>query len=555
MTGPFSSPADAWQRIAARTDRTLTITDEVTETLTHQALAERAASYLPALRELGVGRGEPVLITVHTTIDFICAYLALMLHGAVPVPLPPRQVLKGSGPFLARLRPLLPHHRRLICTPAELEEVGPTSPAECDISTFPWLAERRDADFGRSAAQQLAAGATADWLLPAMDDDAYVQYTSGSTAAPRGIVITHRNLLANLDATGRGLDVRPTDVVASWLPLHHDMGLVTSLLTALFHGIDAVFTLPQRFLYDPLGFLRLTTHHNATHALMPNFALEWLVNARNKPHATLHGIDMSSLRRLTIASEPVNADSMRRFNAAYTEFGLADTALCSGYGLAEATCAVSLSVPGTGFRTEDFEGTEVVTGGRLLQGYEARIDAEPGRRAGTIKLRGPGMSASSYIDGTRVDALEKDGFYDTRDVGYLVEDEVVILGRQDEVIILHGENRFPYDIESVVRAESRQGRSRVACFGHLGRIVVVREGRGSTPADEAEDDGLRQRITKATGLPIDELVTVPHGAVPVTTSGKIKRAAIAEAYRAGTLPTLTTRTWTPCTPAPRNSVR
>lgn len=149
------------------------------------------------------------------------------------------------------------------------------------------------------------------------------------------------------------------------------------------------------------------------------------------------------MRRLIIASEPVHAEGMRRFAATFAGVGLAPTALGSGYGLAEATVAVSMSAPNTGFRTETHAAAEVVTGGRVLPGYEVRIDAAPGARAGTIKLRGDSVAAKAYVGGKKLDALDEEGFCDTHDLGFLVDDEIVILGRQDEVFIVHGENRFP----------------------------------------------------------------------------------------------------------------
>ncbi|CAM4404862.1 Long-chain-fatty-acid--AMP ligase FadD29 [Mycobacterium basiliense] len=542
MTTALLTPAAAWQQVA-RSDCTLTITGEESEALTYRELIVRAAAHIPSLRRLGVNRGEPVLITAHTEMEFLSCYLGLMLHGAVPVPIPPREVLKTAKNFLTRLTPLLRHHRMLICTTAELEEVRSATTTGCLLSTFSSLAADADDQFGRAAANQLADGTT-DWPLRGLDDDAYVQYTSGSTAAPRGVVITYRNLLSNMQSMAMGLRFDPADVMASWLPLHHDMGLVASLFAAVFNGLSAVFTTPHRFLYDPLGFLRLLTRSGATHAFMPNFALEWLINARNRRAANVDGIDLRAMRRLIIASEPVNAENMRRFAATFADLGLASTAVCSGYGLAEATVAVATSAPDTGFRTVTYAGAEIVTCGRVLPGYEVRIDAPAGERAGTIKLRGDSVAAKAYTDGEKLDALDEEGFCDTHDIGFLVDDELVILGRQDEVFIVYGENRFPYDIEFVVRHESGQDRTKVACFGHQDRVLVVLESQSDSPTDAAEAERLRRQVITATGLQLDELITVQRGTIPTTTSGKIKRSAVAAAYRAGTLPRLDTHRWT-----------
>lgn len=315
MTAALLSPAIAWQQISACTDRTLTITCEDSEVISYQDLIARAAACIPPLRRLDLKRGEPVLITAHTNLEFLSCFLGLMLHGAVPVPIPPREALKTTERFMTRLGPLLRHHRVLICTPAEHDEIRAAASTDCQISRFTALAEAGDEQFGRATAQQLADTATADWPLCTLDDDAYVQYTSGSTAAPRGVVITYRNLLSNMRAMAVGSQFQHGDVMGSWLPLHHDMGLVGSLFAALFNSVSAVFTTPHRFLYDPLGFLRLLTSSGATHTFMPNFALEWLINAYHRRGADIEGIDLHKMRRLIIASEPVHAEGMRRFAA------------------------------------------------------------------------------------------------------------------------------------------------------------------------------------------------------------------------------------------------
>lgn len=501
MTAALLSPAIAWQQISACTDRTLTITCEDSEVISYQDLIARAAACIPPLRRLDLKRGEPVLITAHTNLEFLSCFLGLMLHGAVPVPIPPREALKTTERFMTRLGPLLRHHRVLICTPAEHDEIRAAASTDCQISRFTALAEAGDEQFGRATAQQLADTATADWPLCTLDDDAYVQYTSGSTAAPRGVVITYRNLLSNMRAMAVGSQFQHGDVMGSWLPLHHDMGLVGSLFAALFNSVSAVFTTPHRFLYDPLGFLRLLTSSGATHTFMPNFALEWLINAYHRRGADIEGIDLHKMRRLIIASEPVHAEGMRRFAATFAGVGLAPTALGSGYGLAEATVAVSMSAPNTGFRTETHAAAEVVTGGRVLPGYEVRIDAAPGARAGTIKLRGDSVAAKAYVGGKKLDALDEEGFCDTHDLGFLVDDEIVILGRQDEVFIVHGENRFPYDIEFIIRGESEQHRTKVACFGVNERVVVVLESPLDSIIDKAEADRLRCQVVAATVPP------------------------------------------------------
>ncbi|CKN82499.1 fatty-acid-CoA ligase [Mycobacterium tuberculosis] len=156
MTAALLSPAIAWQQISACTDRTLTITCEDSEVISYQDLIARAAACIPPLRRLDLKRGEPVLITAHTNLEFLSCFLGLMLHGAVPVPIPPREALKTTERFMTRLGPLLRHHRVLICTPAEHDEIRAAASTDCQISRFTALAEAGDEQFGRATAQQLA---------------------------------------------------------------------------------------------------------------------------------------------------------------------------------------------------------------------------------------------------------------------------------------------------------------------------------------------------------------------------------------------------------------
>lgn len=527
---------DAWRVVADTRTRGISIDTTGTGELRCYAYSElvaRSARAAAALRRRGVGRRDLVLISAVTSPAFIVTWIALMRMGAVPVPVPPEETLAGEGAFRQRMGPLLRQHRFYVGPRADAEALPASPPGEIVIVCL----EDLEAEIG--AARAADAPPPVEW--PELDDEAFVQYTSGSAGRPEGTVITYRNLFANLRAIAAGLELEPTrDTIASWLPLYHDMGLVGQLLHAMFHTASLVLVPPQAFEEDPLGFLQLMDRCRVQYCSMPSSAIERILRAiaAGRPAE----VRLDAVKWLGVGSEPIHAGALRRFQAEMEGRGLRRTALSPCYGMAEATPAVSMSRPSDALRTTHHEGAEVPCVGPVLPGVEVRIVPVKGMAgAGRIHIRGESVSRRARIGADRVTRVEAGGFHDTGDIGLFAGDELVVLGRSDEMFVVNGANHFPYPIEDIVRGMPELECRRAACFGlpgpaHRGRprVVVVFEGEGDGPdGRERAREAIRREILSRFGVRVDEVLAVKRRTIPVTTSGNIQRRRAMELYATG----------------------
>ena len=531
-----TSVHEAWRVVADATARGITIDTSGAgdfQCYSYGELVALSAQAATALRRRGVGRRDQVLISAVTSPAFIVTWIALMRMGAVPVPLPPKETLAGENVFRQRIEPLLRHHRFYVCREADAAGLPTSTPGEVVIVRL----EDIEAEMG--AARTSSAPEPDDW--PDLDDEAFIQYTSGSTGRPKGTVITYKNLFANLRAIRAGLQLDPArETFASWLPLYHDMGLVGKLLNSLFHTASLVLVPPQAFVKDPLGFLQVLGRFRAQHCSMPNFALDWILRAIAAGRRADMRLD--AVKWFGVGSEPIHPGTLRRFRDTMAEWGLSPAALSPCYGMAEATLAVSVSRPDAAFSITQHQGVDVPCVGPLLPGFEVRIEPTEGVvGAGRIKVRGESVSRYAYVDAERIMRLDEEGFHDTGDIGLFAGDELVILGRADEMFIVNGANYFPYDIEDVVRSIPELGCRRATCFGLPDpqpgvrpRVVIVYEVKGGGPADrERFEDAIRTEVLSRVGLLVDEILAVRLKTVPVTTSGKIQRRRAMELYTTG----------------------
>lgn len=538
---------EVWQRIANTSTRGISIYSEETsnfEFYPYADLLAYAAEASVVLKSLGIVRQQKVLITAHSTPSFIITWLGLLLLGATPVPLPPKKTLSGDGAFKLRIQPLLEHHRFFLCgneDAADIHEARMAGGHSISVIQLEDITDKLELESGRTLLRGLMAHGFQSQGRPLeLEDDAFIQYTSGSTGQPKGTVISLRNLLANVRSIAEALHVVPDhDTFLSWLPLYHDMGLVGMLLTCTLNTTSLVLVPPTFFVRRPLALLKLASRVKATHCVMPNFALEWILRSlAASPHP--ERFQLNSLKWFGVGSEPISPDTLRRFQEALEPYGLNPTALSPCYGMAEATLAVSSSQPGMHYKLCQHLEQVVPCSGPLVRGFEVKVvPFEGSGHAGIIKIRGESVSRHTYVGAERIDRLDREGFHDTHDIGFLHEGELVILGRSDEMFIVNGMNCFPYDLEMVVRALPGVGQRRVACFGvpqpsgHC-RIVVLYEARDLSETDRRRNaQRIREELLNKTGLHADEILAVQPKAIPVTTSGKIQRKKALALYQAG----------------------
>jgi fatty-acyl-CoA synthase len=388
------------------------------------------------------------------------------------------------------------------------------------------------------------------------EDVALLQLSSGSTGEPKAIAITHANLAAHTDALAyRVLPDPSRDVVASWLPLHHDMGMVGCLVIPMALDLDVVHVAPYEFLRNPLIWPELLSVHGATMTAAPNFA--YALISRRLARAPDGAYDLSHLRVALNGAEPVDPEAVQAFTEAGARFGLDPSCIVAAYGMAEATLAVSFAQPGTGCGVDwvdpraleeerravpstASERRPLARLGTPLAHVELKVVDDAGRRlgpreVGEIAVRGEAVTREIRTGAGREAPQDAEGWLLTGDLGYLTElGEVVVCGRSKELIIIGGRNIFPCDVErAAARAEGvRPGG--VAAFGLVrGKlpeaVAVVAESRSFEEADAVE--GLRRRIVEtlqaSIGIVPAEVEVVAPGTLPKTSSGKLRRHEVA----------------------------
>ncbi|MBF6449012.1 fatty acyl-AMP ligase [Nocardia elegans] len=402
----------------------------------------------------------------------------------------------------------------------------------------------------------LASGPQIAPLIPEENSVALLQLSSGSTGDPKAVVITHRNLHANISAIieRSGFGSSTEEVAISWLPLSHDMGMIALLAMPMMCGAELISITPAAFLNNPLLWAELISRYRGTYTGAPNFAYSLLGN-RLERTPDEHSLDLSSIRYAINGAEPVDCEAMTRFTEQAARFGWPATALAPCYGLAEAVVAVSGTEPGRGLCTDRIDpqklqnnqlavcssdGQQYAVLGSPLTGFEVRVvDPETGasldtRRVGEFELRGESITEALLTAQGLVPAQDPEGWLRTGDIGYLTPaGELVICGRRKDVIIISGRNLYPTDIE---RAAERVDGVR------LGNVVAVSVA-AATPAesfvvlaesvnhgDEGQAVRLRREISmevfKAIGVPPRTVVILAPGSLPKTTSGKLRRARV-----------------------------
>jgi 1-acyl-sn-glycerol-3-phosphate acyltransferase len=521
--------------------------------ITYGALWRRARAIAAGLRDRRVGRGDSVAIMLRTEEAFFSTFFGVLLAGGVPVPVYP------------------PFRRDLIEDYAQ-RQVGILENAGAQaIITFPEA--MRVATLLRSRVRSVRHLVTASDLARAErssispggpDEPALIQYTSGSTGAPKGVLLSHANLLANIRAIGDAIEIRPDDVAVSWLPLYHDMGLIGSWLGALYFGIPIAILSPLAFLARPARWLQAIHAHRATVSAAPNFGFD--LCARRITDDEIRGLDLSSWRLALNGSEPVSPETIGRFTRRFSPWGFQARAMCPVYGLAEASVALTIPAPGAGPRVDTVarepfqqggravaasEGEpaplQFVSCGRPLPRHEVRVVDREGRplghrEEGRIEFRGPSVTPGYWRNPTATRAARRDGWMDSGDLGYWADGELFITGRVKDLIKKAGRNLYPQEVEDVVGGIPGIRKGCVAAFGvhdpSVGteRLVVVAETRRR---GAAERQGLRAAVMNgvvaALGVPADVVVIADPHAVLKTSSGKVRRSATRAAYLQGVM--------------------
>ena len=571
--GALDPPADAKTLIEAlqwhasrRPERTHIVfldEDASSHTMTYAALYEAALRVSRGLRQLGVNPGDTVALMLPTGPDYFACFVGILLVGAIVVPVYPPAPSARIDDHLARHAAILSDARaRVMIVPSHASLAGLLAKAR-----IPVLREI-------VSTPQLMGEMDTERYVPHADDVALLQYTSGSTGAPKGVVLTHANLLANIRAMGQTALIEEHDIFASWLPLYHDMGLIGAWFGPLYFGIPLVLMSPLTFLARPARWLQAIGHYRATITAAPNFAYERCT--RRIEDADLEGVDLSSLRLAFCGAEPVSASTMRAFAARFANHGFRKTALTPVYGLAENTLGLAFPEPGRGVRTDCISRVrladsqraaraespddvlELVSCGRALPGNQIRIVDGGGnevseRAVGRIEFRSPSATRGYFQNPGLTARLIHDGWLDTGDLGYMADEELFITGRVKDLVIRAGRHFFPYELEAAVGHLPGVRNGCVTVCGTpdietgTDRLIVIAETRETALAAlEAIRTGINEVSVALLGAPPEEVALVPPHSILKTSSGKIRHAATLDLYlrsRGNLLPRPAWRQW------------
>lgn len=487
---------------------------------------------------LGVVPGDRVLLSLPTSWDLVHAWLGAIFWGALPVATAPPPPFGDARAAAARLHGLARQ------VGARWLMVSEALSAQFPISHNNVLTA---AQWAGAATQSLAA------IEAQASDTAFLQFTSGTSAVPRAVEISHGAVIHNTisihDAMAISGDRRAIKTMVSWLPLHHDMGLVGGLLFSIVTGCELCLMPPKLFLAWPqLWFERIAASDSAM-ALSPNFGLQHCIDQRGKIPA---GLNLAAWRATFCGGEMLRPDTLSGFQAAYQ---VRPDLLRPGYGLAEATLAVTVNRAGRGLRThpaprhttQRFALTDVICLGAPLSGTELRIASPNGQpvaegREGEVLVHGPGLFSGYFGDPDATRRVLRDGWLRTGDLGFLREGELYVTGRRDDRLILRGDTINPHELEWIAEGVSEGAEGcRAAAFSvaHDDRgeqaILIVETPQRDPSMLQAIDAEIRERVGKRLAIQLADLAFVRRGRLPRTTSGKIRRAAARELYLQGAL--------------------
>ncbi len=544
--------------------------------------AERVAA---ELTQRGIGRGDTVAIMLPTSRDFFLIFAGILFAGATPVPIYPPFRADRIAEYAERQSAILANaEARLLVTFREAASVAkmlkPRVSSLAGVTTATTLVESRaPAPLG---AQTHGRGA----------DLALLQYTSGSTGHPKGVMLTHANLLANIRAIGEALALRSDDVGVSWLPLYHDMGLIGAWLMPLYFGLPVVVLSPLAFLSRPVRWLRAFHRYRGTVGAAPNFAYE--MAAAKVSGEDIKDLDLSSWRAALNGAEPVLPATLDRFSERFARCGFRREAFLPVYGLAEASLAVTIPPIGRGPRvdrveraaferegraipaladssSEDANVISFVSVGSPVPRHEVRVANDRGedsgeRVEGQLWFRGPSTTQGYYKNEIATAALfapvtdpdaatsaatgPAQNWINSGDRGYRAEGEIYITGRVKDIIIHAGRNLYPHEIEDVVAQVPGVRKGCVVAFGAADpvtgteRLVVVAETRERDPAARARiAQAINAQVSTALGLPPDVVEVVPPNAIPKTSSGKLQRDSTKKRFLSGELGSAAPPVW------------
>jgi 1-acyl-sn-glycerol-3-phosphate acyltransferase len=518
--------------------------------LTYRQLEAGAKRVAAGLQAHGVEKGQCIAIMLPTSVDYFFSYFGIQLAGAIPVPLYPPARKNQLEDHLQRQSGILNNCQAvmLITLPEAILLAHLLKTQTPDLQTVVTAEDLQTTQHPFTAPEIKA------------NDIAFLQYTSGSTGEPKGVTLTHANLLANIRADGEAINASHNDVFISWLPLYHDMGLIGAWLGSLYFAIPLVIMSPLDFLARPERWLWAIHRYHGTLSAAPNFAYE-LCLARVHD-ADLQGLDLSSWRVAFNGAEPVDPKTVTGFCQRYAAYGFKNSTMYPVYGLAESSVGLAFPPLGQGLLidsidrnvfmqsgeakpTEDTEAAlHFTASGQPLAGHEIRVVDDlghelPERHEGRLEFRGPSATSGYYRNPEATKGLFNGEWLNSGDRAYFAGPDLFITGRVKDIIILAGRNIYPQELEEAIGEVEGIRRGRVVAFGCKSertateRLIIVAESRAEKPQHPQLQRTINKIISNLIGAAADEVVIAPPGTVLKTSSGKIRRNACRTRYEQG----------------------
>lgn len=518
--------------------------------LPYRALRHNARAQARRLAGLGMTRGDRVALIADTTPEFVELFYACRYAGLVPFAMPVPVNLGSHAVYVQQLRGMLESGQAAAAL-ANLDYVGFLAEAAAGSERLKWVGTPEQ--LGERPATQV------ELLENHPDEVAYLQFTSGSTRAPRGVIITERALMSNLQGIVRnGLEIGPGDRSASWLPFYHDMGLVGMVMAPMVAQVSVDYLATRDFAIRPLQWLRLISRNRATVAFSQPFGLK-LCTLRVRD-SDLEELDLSCWRAAGVGAEMIRPDTLRNFAEKFAPAGFDVRAFLPCYGLAESTLAVTFSKVGHGFdslrvdagtlvdkkmavrlQVEGRKYSEFVNCGRPLPGHIVKVvdevgQAVPDLRVGSVLVHGNSIMAGYFNnpeDSQR--SLLPGNWLDTGDLGFIFEGDLYVTGRRTDVIIVNGRNIRAQDIEELAEQQPEVRTREASAFGitdtsDVTTIVLVIECRLTSAADrQSLISRLQRQVYMAFGVNCLVELVPPH-TLPRTSSGKLSRFAARQGF-------------------------
>jgi fatty-acyl-CoA synthase len=518
--------------------------------LPYSRLRENARTLAQKLAGFELSPGSRVAIIADTSPEFIELFFACRYAGLAPFAMPIPVNLGSHAIYVQQLRGMLESSQASIAL-ANLDYIGFLEEATVGASYLQWV--------GTPGKLSEAPSKDIDFLPNHPEEIAYLQFTSGSTRTPRGVVITERALMSNLQGIVRnGLQIRPTDRSASWLPFYHDMGLVGLVLAPMVTQISVDYLATRDFAIRPLQWLRLISRNRCTVAFSQPFGLK-LCTLRVR-ESDLKELDLNCWRAAGIGAEMIRPETLRNFAEKFASAGFDKNAFLPCYGLAESTLAVTFSKIGEGCKSIQVDSktlidkkmaarlqadgrkqNEFVNCGRPLPGHTVKIVDEDGQQlsemmVGSVLVQGDSLMTGYYNNPEETNkALKAGNWLDTGDIGFLFEGDLYITGRRTDVIIVNGRNIRAQDIEELAEQQPEVRSREASAFGVTDEdgtttIVLVIECRLATVTErQSLITRLQQFVYMAFGVNCVVELVPPH-TLPRTSSGKLSRFAARQGY-------------------------